>query len=170
MTSANSFLAGMAATAAAMRGAVPLGAVKTADTPYIANESMTQDPELAVSLEAGATYLVFGWVVITGASPGGGGLQAAFGYPTGSSGYFTGWGLATSGTAANVNSARAFTGTSTAAFGTNGTTPAPAMLMGVITVPPSGGGDLSLWFCQVTSNATSTVVKAGSALVALQIE
>lgn len=143
-----------------VRAAMPVQAIKSADEGVTSSTTLQPDDELALALLAGVEYRLSGLIILTGAAAAGG-AAIAFTWPGGVTVEWTGWGLAVAG-GPNDNAVRNSSGTSSP-FGTSGATLVPAVIEGTI-LPASTAFTLQLQFAQSASNATATVVKAGSRL------
>lgn len=143
-----------------VRAAMAIEEIKSADESVTSSTTLQNDDELALALLAGVEYHLSGLLILTGASAAGG-AAIAFTWPAGIVVEWSGWGLAIAG-GANVNAIRNTSGTSSP-FGTSGATLVPASIDGTIQ-PASTAFTLQLQFAQSASNATATVMKAGSRL------
>jgi hypothetical protein len=147
-----------------LRAAMTIGADKTADEPITSNTTLQNDDELVLVLPAGMTYTLAGLLIITGAS-GAGGMAVALTWPgTASVSWTCSNGLAVAGGATPDNAIRNTSGTSVP-LGTSGATLVDGRLTGKV-FTGSAVCTLQLQFAQSVSNATATVMKAGSAFEA----
>lgn len=168
MTALSTIFAGGVVTAAMLRAVAPVAAVKAADQAY-SSTTLGNDNDLALTLPAAGTYMFFGMLALTGDTAGSteGGLAVALTAPAGAGGYYAGWGLAPTSTAANVDAARSFGSGSVIPFGLNGSTPVPAFISGAVT--GTAAGTLQLQAAKNNSAGGTTTVKAASFLAAWQI-
>lgn len=144
-------------------------AYKTADQTITSSITLTDDTHMALALPAAGTYVVEGMFMFSGAAAGD--IKIAWAYTgTLTNGYRSGQGPSTVstdvlGAAANAERAAA-AGATTAAitsstpYGCDGTNWSAAFELGVVIV--STTGTLKVQWAQQTSNATGTVMRAGS--------
>lgn len=140
------------------------------DQSKAANTTLAAITGVACPLEADGIYAVDAYVAYNANATGD--LKLALAGPAGSTGH---WGIyamaaAATGTAGDLNALRADVG-STLVAGGSGTSPAGAHICiprGIIEVGATAG-DLVLQFAQNVSNATATVIKAGTWLRAWRI-
>lgn len=159
--------AGEDITADKLSAGLTMAVWKTAATTRASTTTAVDDPDLVMALAAGATYFFDLWVFNTGAAIGTGDIKVAVNYSGTSSGYgWIGTGIATTGATATNVKGNAI-GTGTQAFGVNGGTFGDIKITGSIATTTAG--NLSLQWAQNTSNATNTVVRAGSYLRAWRV-
>jgi hypothetical protein len=148
-------------TSALIGRAIPVSAVKPADGgPIVSSTTLANDNDLFLPLKAGLLYELTGCIYVTGAASGSGGLTLAFTWPAGSGAGWGSWGLGVAG-GANINAFRQITSGQSVTFGTSGATLVPCFIRGLA---QAGISDFTLQaqVAQAISNATGTVVKAGS--------
>lgn len=158
------FQAGQRLTAQALRNALLLEAYKGSDQSVTSNSTtLVNDTALALALQANATYLVEFLVFYTGGTAGSSDWKYGVTVPSGATiSPIRELGL-TTGLAVQY-----LTVPAGGAFGSNGTGNKMAAEM-KFTIVTSAAGTLQLQWCQNTSSATATTVKAGSSLVAWQL-
>lgn len=140
---------------------VPLAAVKTADTSRSSNTTLTNDPDILFSLASNATYQAEAFLWFHGGASGSSDLQFQWTGPAGFNFFYLLF-HAEGGATGLTNSVNRYVATSNAFCNTNGgSTENVAQILGTIT---TGGtaGTLNLQWAQNTSNATATVMRAGT--------
>jgi hypothetical protein len=171
-----SLAGGQRVTAALLRSMLPMVARKTADTSRAATTTLTADPHLTFELEAGAVYVMDGWIKFDGPSA----ADIIFDWttPVGALGEWTGWAAGHSpvisfsiGAAVQTDtvSARGYTIrteprdiAAASSFGTLGVSAYLTLtIMGTIRVG-SVSGTYSLDWAQQTSDASATTVYTDS--------
>lgn len=163
------YLAGARITASLLQSAVPLEAMKQADTDRNSTTTPAADPELLLALEASAEYQIEGFLLTSSAAAGasGGDLLCTLAGPAGSTGTWSIIGPDTASTGdANTIRQRAFNIGTTSGYGHPNTNQIALMLHGRITTTTAGNASLN--WSQVTSNATAVRVAAGSWLRAVR--
>lgn len=163
------FAAGQMPTAASIESLVPVFARKTGDESIASTTTLQNDDALFCAVAANKVYTVEVCAFYVGNETGD--IKFAFTFPTGATVHFfglIGWdsdtGFNTGGTHGTVEFLAQQNQTSSptgAVTGTASTTTLGALLKGLIVVG-STAGTLQLQWAQRVSNATSTVVKAGS--------
>lgn len=147
----------------ALLNVTPLIAVKAGDTSRSNTASRTADPDLVVALLANLTYTVDSYLMY---DAGAGLFQVYWTVPAGATVTGAPWGLDTAVTAATVGGIRVPPTGAAVGSGGSGTVvsarPTANVIMG------STAGNLTLTWAQNTSNATATILKAGSWIRAIQ--
>lgn len=145
---------------------VPIVTIKPSDTSRNNTTSMTNDPSLALALKAGCTYAISGVIFYSGPTAGSSDLKFTFNPPPGNNGqYFVG----------HQNLSGAFAGAfqnswlDTVTANTNGVGTVMCLAFQGINAIGASDGNLQFQWAQNTSNATNTIVKAQSYLVAQRI-
>lgn len=145
---------------------VPVVTVKNADTSRNNTTSPTNDPDLKLPLKAGCTYAISGVIFYSGPSAGSSDIKFTFNPPPGNNGqYFVG----------HQNLSSQFAGAfqnswlDVVTANTNGVTTIMCLAIQGINTIGSSDGNLQFQWAQNTSNATNTIVKAQSYLVAQRI-
>lgn len=167
MTALGNILAGGRIVASAVQGVAPNAVVKGADQPLASSTALQNDDALYVALAANTTWIFIAMIEYTGDAAGSGGIQFTFTTPSGSTLVWSQLYLGSSVSAPSM----AGTGTGsgqTRSAETNGTAQVPAWIMGSVTVG-STAGNLQFRWAQNASDATATLVKAGSFLASWQI-
>jgi len=137
-----------------------LTAVKTADETINDDNTLSDDADLNVELEAGHTYVIFGFLFWeSGTTPD---FQYAFSAPTGATGLRSAANWTASG-----NPATAVFSTAQFCSGTAGTRGTPFM---ATIRNPTNSGTLSVQWSQATSNAGDTTLKINSWIFVMEIE
>lgn len=158
--------AGSKITAGGLTNMEPLTAIKAGPTTITSNTTVAADPELQLTINNTGTYVLLGYLAMTGAAIGTGDMKLTFAF-TGTT-TFSSWcpfGVNIAG-ATSVNfAAPGFT--STQPIGVNGATVTGAHPTGMFTV--STTGTVQLQWAQNTSSGTGTVLRQGSWLCAWQI-
>lgn len=159
---------GMKLTPARLNALNPVEAVKAGDTPRSSNITLTADPDLTVTIPAtSATYELTAHLFATSAANAAGDIQYDWTYPTGAT---LTWGAA--GPHNTLASGSQADGEWTAVM-LDGSSPSGAIPYGASQagagtlvigrlVVGSTGGNLTLRWAQQSSNASATVLKAGS--------
>lgn len=159
-------LAGADLTAALLQQLADVTAYKAADTSRSNTTTPTADPDLTIPVVANASYFVFGYVFATGAAISTADIAFTFTGPTGSTFHYTTLGYSTTAITTLAMSAARTSGN--AAQGVNGSAASPVLILAEITTS-STAGNFALNWAQSTSNATATVLKAGSRLAAIRM-
>lgn len=184
MTAASGINAGSRILAAAIRGVAPLSAYKGADQSVASNNtSFVADADLGIALAANSRYFVIAMLAFTAAGSNVGDLITTFAWPSGSSGIMSGFGVNASATSVPAGAGNVTAGNIVTVPGTAGAVPSAYQVFGgkgtgslapaymVCSVQTSStAGNLQLLWCQHTSSATATVMKAGSVLAAWQTQ
>jgi len=145
---------------------VPLAAIKPSDTQRNNTTSVTNDPDLQLSLAAGAVYLVEALVQYKGTTTGNSDIKFTINAPGGATGFWIDIREGIVGFANVLSATNAFGVTDNA--GTNGTANLEPLFLKA-SVTTVGAGTLAFAWAQNTSNATNTTVTAGSILSAQRI-
>lgn len=137
-------------------------ALKTADESISSSTTLQNDDELRVAVVAGAKYTMEAFLIYTGAADPAGGLKLGWTGPSGATMKWANFGVTqnVSPTLVNYNVVVESIGGGRG-VGTNGAAEMSSRPCGQLTVS-STAGNLQLQWAQGTSNATATVVKAGS--------
>lgn len=157
MTKVITFTAGMEPTATQLDATVPVYARKQADETVNGSAVLQNDDDLAWPVAANAVYeFELHMLASSGTTPD---LKTAFSFPTGMTGTLYGIGPDSAGTPPAVTFDA---GALSATLNWNGTgANSHYMLWGILTVA-STAGTLQLQWSQVTSNASNTIMRAGS--------
>lgn len=150
-------------TAADMNAwAVPLAVMKPADTSRTSNTTLTADPDLTLAVAANALYRFWCFLDYEGAALGTGDIKWQFTVPTSSTlrYHLVCWSPLG---AANTQNTMAAGGTANAGTINTGNL-AGATMHGTLDTAGTAGSITLLW-AQITSNATSTILHAQSAMV-----
>jgi len=151
--------AGQRWTAALASAGLPLIARKNADEGLNSNGTVQADDELFVSVVAGASYIVEGWLIYSAASntPD---LRINYTYPSGASFTRTDWGAPPAST--STNDVVEMSVATTADVGrAAGTTQRSVWVRGDLVVGATAGTFRLVW-AQVTSDVNTVSMKAGS--------
>jgi hypothetical protein len=156
--------AGRRITASLLQAAIPLEAMKAADTDRASTTTVTADPELVLALAASAEYQIEGMILtscsVAGVS-GGPDILCTLAGPAGAVGNWTLMGPSTAATSDdNAVRQRAFTLGSTAGYGHPNTNTIAMILHARIITTTAGTASFN--WAQVASNAAATRVAAGS--------
>lgn len=149
---------------------VPLTVTKTADQSVTSSTALVNDTALSVTVAANATYQLMDCVLFyNGAAQGTADLKFQFTGPAGSTLNMTALAFPTSGGFGGT----VFSGitglSATRTAGTNGSSNTlPALLYGTL-VTTATAGTFQLQWAQNTSNATATIIKAGSVLTLYRV-
>jgi hypothetical protein len=159
------FSAGQRVTAALLTAAQPLTAYKAGDTSRASTTASNPDPDLTFAVEANATYLVDGYLIY-GADPA---VDIKLGFTGPASAIFD-WNYAgQDGTQTGTSSPVITDSQSLGSFAyilggvTNNAKKMQAKLSGTLRVSSTAGTFALVW-AQQSSNATPTIVYAGSSL------
>jgi hypothetical protein len=145
---------------------VPLAAVKAGDTGRASNTSVTNDPDLQLSLVGGATYEYRMAIIYKGFTNGSSDMQAQVNAPASATGFS--FFLRHQITSLTFNDVLNTTFGVAVNVGTNGTSNVICLnIWG--TVVTSGAGTLAFAWAQNTSSGTATTVMATSALLAQRL-
>jgi hypothetical protein len=165
--------AGQRMTAALLQALVPDIKYKSAQTTRASTTTVTDDPDLTTTLEANAVYDVWMLLMAGTAGPASGGtnagLQTKWTVPSGASGTRQVVGLGSTQTQTNADNVSARLGAHGFATAVNyGTRNSDNSLFFTVweraTVFTTSSGTLALGWAQVVSNATATIVAAGSSM------
>lgn len=163
------FYAGQKIASEDLTNALGTLGVATSDTTKNANTTLGDATGLAVALDANSTYILDGYIAYSsGATPD---IKFAFSIPSGMTGHWTLFGQTTSATA-SVGSIDAHYSTSFISAIAAAGSDSFSSLMTVIPhayLVTTNAGTLQLQFAQNTSNASNTIVKAGSWLRVLKV-
>lgn len=156
--------AGAAATAGLLQKLAPFTVIKPADQSVTSSVTLVNDSALALPLAANGSWLFACFLKYEGGTAGAADLKWAF---TGPSGFGMNYELI--GNAAGGASALGFLrGIPGSTAGTSGAGNAWGMFMFGTVTTGSTAGTLQLQWAQNTSNATATIVHAGSALALIE--
>lgn len=158
------FLAGQKVRASAVNALIPLFGRVANDQTKTSNTTLAAVTGLSVPLEASSRYALDGYLAYSAGATGD--LKVAFAAPTDSTGHWTIYGqdTASTGGSGSIVAKRATsfgTGTTQTAAGDDSTGQMSCLPRGYIATSTTAG-DLTLYFAQNTSNATSTVIRVGS--------
>jgi hypothetical protein len=160
------YLAGQRITPSLLQAAVPLEAMKTADTDRASTTTVTADPELILALAASAEYQIEGMILTSNANQAGD-LMCTLAGPAGAVGTWSVMGPDTLASSdANTIRQRSFGLGTAAGYGHPSANQVAYPLHGRIIT--TGAGNASFNWAQVASNATPTRVAAGSWLRAIR--
>lgn len=154
------FTAGQKLTAAQLNALVPATVLKTADEPITSSTTLQNDNELILPLPANASYTLDTILFYTGISAGS--LKIAFTFPAGCTMHYAPIGYVMGGAfTIDLGGQLSITSgvTSTSISGGGGV---PTVSLRGTILNGSTAGNLTLQWAQNASNATPTVVKAGS--------
>lgn len=144
---------------------------KTIDEPLASTTTLQNDDVLVLPMAANSKYRMFAYILYEGAADAGtgqGGLKMQFTGPSGASGKWTNFGVNT-GALTTYNVVPEDLGAaSPRSVGTNGATQMSCAPAGRF-VTGSTAGSLQFKWAQNISNATSTIVKAGSWLELVKV-
>lgn len=171
MTAASQILAGARLTAALLQGVAPLAAIKGTDQSVTSSTALVSDSALFLQVAANAGYFVVTYIAYEGFTQGSSDMKWQWTGPAGATLSLTDVYYPTSGgIGANTNIA-AITALSTVrTSGTSGAGVKLAQLMfGTLTTGGTSGTFQFQW-AQNTSSATATIVHAGSAVAAWQVQ
>ena len=145
---------------------VPVTVVKPTDTGRSNTTSMTNDPDLALTLQGSATYMISGVIFYDGPSAGSSDIQWTFNPPTGAAGKY--W-CARQNLSGAYAGAFTFFWTDTVTANTNGVSSNMVVPITGILAMGSSSGTLHFLWSQNTSNGTNTHVQNNSFLTAQRI-
>lgn len=160
-------LAGTDYTAGLIQSLAPIWAYKAADSPPATTTTLAADPDLTFPVAANAVYLVFGWVHATGAAIGTGDLKLTLSCPGAATAWWDGIGYSTASTTVALSAAKA--SGSSSSFGVNGSAN-PSSVRLEMYLSTGSASTLTLQWAENTTNATGTVLKAGSRLLAVRAQ
>lgn len=154
-------------TAALLNPLVPLTALKTADESIASSTALQADNELTLALPASAQYTLDVMLFYTASASGE--LKLGFTFPSGCVVHLAGVGYVLSGSfTIDLTSQLSMTsGTTSLSYEGSGATTSVSLRGTVLNGVTAG--NLQLIWAQNTSNATATVVKAGSWLRLIRI-
>ena len=172
MTSAQSVLAGMAATAEMLRSIAPMAATKTVATPRTGTTTLAADPDLQLILAPNATYLYIAAIFYSYAGTAGNGdMQLAWQLPSGGS--MSASLLHYGNTGATQNTLNLDYVSASASNECYGATTAGgdrcALATGTVYSGGNGGIFAAEWAQHASDVSNATSVMAGSVLAAWQI-
>lgn len=145
--------------------AVPLAAVKAADTSRTSVTTVTADPDLSLAVAANALYRFWMYLDYEGANTGTGDLKWSFSTPSGATLRYQALFLQSGGgTAINQTIGFTNTGASVMSAASNGVANLMAVTMWGQLDTAASTGSLTLNWAQNTSSATSTIVHAQSSM------
>lgn len=155
------YFAGQRLTAALLSAGLPLMAKKTVDEGLNTNITVQPDDELFVPVVAGASYHAEAWVFYSAASntPD---IRINWTYPAGATFVRTDWGAPPASTSTN-DVVEMSTATTADVGRAAGTTQRSIYMQGDLVVSSTAGNFRLVW-AQVTSDAGTVSVKAGSFL------
>lgn len=157
-----SLYAGQRATADLLDSMLPLQATKSADTSRASTTTLTADPDLQLAVAANAVYTVIGYIVYSQNATASSttGITIGWSGPTSATLQWTSGG--TSGpTATTTQDVVSNSISGTRSLPSNLGTSMVAMPFGKL-VTSSTAGTLAMTWAQVASNATATLMRAGS--------
>lgn len=171
MTAVSQILAGQRLTAALLQGIAPLAALKGTDQSLTTNTTLQNDSALFLPVAANAGYFVVTYFAYEGGTQGSSDMKWQWTGPAGATLSLTDVYYPTSGgIGANTNIA-AITGLSVVrTTGTDGAGVKLAQLMFGTLTTSSTAGTFQFQWAQNTSSATATIMHAGSAVAAWQIQ
>lgn len=140
-------------------------AYKAVDTPRSNTTTLAADPDLGIPMAAAGNYFFVGALYATGPAINTGDLSVAFTWPTGSAAWWATLGYNVSAATPNLNAVRTASG-APSGIGVNAAAGTLAIIVG--RCQASTAGNFQLEWAQNTSNATATVLKGGSWLVAIR--
>ena len=145
---------------------VPLVAIKPSDTARTSTTSITNDPDLQVTLAANAIYQITGSLEYKGGTNGSSDIQIQVNGPSGCTGFWGAVRLQITSFPTTTAIVNPFGNNVNA--GTNGTgNPQPFFIHGSCTTTTAG--TLAIAWAQNTSSGTATTLIGGSLLVAQRI-
>jgi len=169
MTALSSILAGGRILASAVQGVAPDAAYKGADESVTSSTALQNDDALFLALPVNSTWMAFAAIFYQGGNNGAGDLKWQWTVPAGASAIGGHVSYFTSGVGVGNVNLGAFANGATTVSGTNGAGHSlPVLLLMSVTIG-STAGNLQLQWAENTSNATPTIVKAGSLLAAWQV-
>lgn len=155
-----SIAAGQRITASLLNSMLPIVVIKAADQTVTSSTTLTNDSHLVAALVANATYIVDGYLMLTGPAATTGDAKIDFTIPTGATMHYTSGGVVASSPAVQYEDT--VNANSTArTIGTNGSTDMGVALHAHV-VLGSAAGNVQLRFAQNSSNGTATGFRAGS--------
>lgn len=158
------FLSGQRLTADALNALLPVSAVKAADTSRASNATPSADPELTITVTAGRTYMIEADLAATGSTAGDIQYQWSFGVGiTATSSHVLGPAVAMTNRDSTDVRTRQVAPTTAGGLGVEAASSTTRIRF---SVTASATGVISLLWAQSTSNATATVLLAGSYIVA----
>jgi len=161
-------LAGADYTAGLLASMLPLAAWKAADTSIASSATLANDPDLSVAVGASQTWAFQAMLSYTGDATGSGGIKFTWTCPSGGTLNWMSVYYSTAVGAGDLN-ASSFVGSGTTRTAvTDGTTQLPITIQGIL-VNGATAGNLQLQWAQNASDATATVMKAGSLLLARRL-
>lgn len=166
MTAGGTVNAGSRATAVLMRGVAPNAAYKGSNQTVTSSTTLQNDNTLFVPVLASAVYRFDCMLTYQGGTQGSSDLKFAFVGPSGTTMAYSVQGITTAGVA-TAGYVRALAGM---AVGSNGGGNSFAVTMTGSVSVGSTAGTLQLQWAQNTSNATGTIVQAGSILTLWQVQ
>lgn len=159
--------AGRKIRASELNDAIPLFARSTADLTKTSSAALADVTGLAIAMTASTVYALDGYIAYDSGPTGD--LKLALAAPTGTTGHWALHGIATTATGSigdlDVRRVNGFGDSNTRTLGGYDADPGLGTLMGTLrgyVVVASTAGNLQVRFAQNTSNATSSVLKAGS--------
>ncbi|NJP42265.1 hypothetical protein [Actinacidiphila epipremni] len=161
--------AGQRVTAGLLASMLPLSVVKTVDESRASTTAMATDGALKLTVEAGATYLMEGYVSYSQnlAASSTSGIKLGWTAPAGSTLVWSSDG---------TDGPTSLTGQDVTSNGLAGTRNLPSNLGTAMRAAPTGqltvggtGGTFGLQWAQIASNATATLVRAGSWLRLIRV-
>ncbi|MGQ5576776.1 hypothetical protein [Streptomyces sp. ECR3.8] len=157
--------AGQRITGLLLQSMLPTFARKVTDTSLTATTTLTNDPDLQLSLAANATYRVEFYIGYSSLAAAG--FKTAWSVPSGTTGLRSCWGVGTSPTSPSLPTGDGRWGihalATAAEYGTRDSTN-QAMVWETGEINTTDAGTLAFQWAQVTSNANATRVAARSYL------
>jgi len=146
---------------------VPIAAAKPSDTSRASTTTQTADPDLVIALAANASYIITGYLGYANASASAGDLKYSFTAPTGNTTLWSSIRIDLTGTTTIAGPNAAGTGNNmTAQTSTLGDR--SVHIFGTV-ITSGTAGNFTLNWAQNTSNATATIIRAGSLLMVQRI-
>ena len=147
---------------------IPRVARKTVDESVTSSIVLQNDDQLFLSADANAQYLVFGHIIYDGVTAAD--ISVAWSGPASATFDWVSGGIQTgASTGVDTSSMSAQTLAANPAIGTIGAAAELVIRVQGILVTAGTAGTLQFRWCQNTSNATATIVRAGSTLVMWRI-
>jgi hypothetical protein len=167
------YAGGQKLKASDLNRAVPIVAYARVDTTRTSSTTLTDATDMAIALEADALYALEGYLAYNAGATGD--LKCAFTVPTGTTGH---WGLypiatASTGSVGDLDARRqtSFGAATTQAAGGSDSFGSEMMCPVLGYIDTAGtAGNLQLQVAQNTSSGTSTVLKAGSWLMVWRLD
>lgn len=155
--------AGQRITGSLLTSMMPTVVLKTVDESVASSTTLQDDDQLFASLPANSTWWMEGYIRTNGANTGTGDMKIDFSIPAGASLVYTSFATTTAAPAVQYEATANNSGTSRV-IGTNGSTPDMGFAPQAYIVIGATAGLVTFRWAQNTSNATATIVRAGSVL------